>query len=110
MVLDWLKNLGEKPDHPMYNVDEAKRLLADLPGDPHKALQEVTSWLTTVTEATGFRPANRIAIIKLIDEAGQPVEYQVAEALTSRELKHFRRVQLWKAALEFWESLGNAYC
>lgn len=110
MVLDWLKNLGEKPDHPMHSIEEAKRLLAELPGDPCKALQEVTSWLTTITGATGFRPANRIALVKLLDETGQPLERDVAEPLTSPALKHFKRIQLWKTTLEFWQSSANAYC
>ena len=42
----WLNVLEEKPDHPMFNVAEAKKLLADLPQDDAlNALDEITGWL-----------------------------------------------------------------
>lgn len=39
MALDWLKDLGGRPDHPMTDAAEAARLLAELPrDDPEAAL------------------------------------------------------------------------
>lgn len=109
-MLDWLTNLGQKPDHPMHSVVEAERLLSDLPKDPLKALLEVTSWLTTVTGSPGFRLAIRISVVKMIDQAGQPFEPLLSrQYLTSRTLKEFERLRLWEAMQEFWERLAEAY-
>ena len=30
-MLNWLSDIGKKTDHPMYNVEAAAKLLADLP-------------------------------------------------------------------------------
>jgi hypothetical protein len=109
-MLDWLANLSQKPDHPMHSIEEAERLLSGLPEDPLKALEEITSWLTTVTNAAGFRLATRIGIVKLVDETGQPFEPELNRLyLASRALKEFERQQLWQAALQFWERLAHAY-
>src|SRR5687767_1401364 len=108
MVLDWLRG-GAKTDHPMHSVEAAQSLLADLPREPLQALQEVTSWLTTFTAASGIRLPMRVAITRLIDEAGQPLEHALADGLTATDVKEFRRIQLWKAALEFRRAAANAY-
>ena len=109
-MLDWLSNLGRKPDHPMHSIEEADRLLSGLPEDPRKALEEVTSWLTTLTTATGFNLATRINVVKLVDETGQPFEPELTRLyLTSRPQTEFERLQLWQAALQFWERLASAY-
>ncbi len=109
-MLDWLTNLGQKPDHPMHSIVEAERLLSDLPKEPLKALLEVTSWLTTVTGASGFPLAIRMSVVKLIDQAGQPFEPLLSrQYLTARTLKEFERLRLWEAMQEFWERVANAY-
>lgn len=109
-MLDWLNNLGQKPDHPMHSIEEAERLLSGLAEDPLKALEEVSSWLATITSAAGFRLATRIAVVKLVDETGQPFEPGLNRLyLTERTLKEFERLQLWQAMLQFWERLADAY-
>ncbi len=109
-MLEWLTNLAPKPDHPMHSIEEADRLLSGLPEDPLKALEEATSWLTTLTNASGFRLATRIGVVKLVDETGRPFEPELNRLyLTSRALKEFERLQLWQAALQFWERLEHAY-
>ena len=109
-MLDWLTKLSQQTDHPMHSIEEAERLLSGLAEDPLRALEEVTSWLTTITSAGGFRLATRIAVVKLVDETGQPFEPELNRLyLTERTLKEFERLQLWQAILQFWERLANAY-
>ncbi|MEK7877078.1 MAG: hypothetical protein AAB325_12905 [Pseudomonadota bacterium] len=109
-MLKWLDKLGSKPDHPMHNIAAAKSLLADLPEDPGKALEEVTSWLNTLTVTEGFRLADRVGIVKLLDETGQPFESQLVHLyLKSDEFKEYARMRAWQVALEFWERLTDAY-
>lgn len=107
-MLDWLTS--QKTDHPMYSVEEAERLLTGLSDEPLKALEEVASWLTTLTQAAGFPLANRLAVMRVVDEAGQPVEPDVTRLyLTQRALTEFERLQLWQAALHYWQRVEHAY-
>jgi hypothetical protein len=109
-MLDWLNNLGKKPDHPMHNIEEADRLLSGLSEEPLKAIEEVTSWLTTLTSATGFDLTTHIDVIKLVDETGRPFEPALNQIfLTSLTLTEFERLRHWQTALQFWERLADAY-
>lgn len=109
-MLDWLGNRSQKTDHPMYCIEEAERLLTGLSFEPLKALEEITSWLTTLTQAAGFQPAIRLAVIKLVDESGQPIEPELSQLyLTQSALTEFERQQLWQAGWHFWERLALAY-
>ncbi len=107
-MLDWLK--AQKTDHPMHSIEEAERLLTGLSEEPLQAIEEVASWLTTLVQATGFQPATRLAVIRLVDESGQPFEPELNRLyLTKGALTEFERQQLWQAALHFWECLEHAY-
>ena len=109
-MLEWLDKLGGKPDHPMHSIAAAKTLLADLPEDPGRALEEVASWLETLTGTEGFRLADRIGIVKLLDETGQPLELRHVQLyLKSSTLKEYERMHAWQVTLEFWERLTGAY-
>ena len=108
-MLEWLSNIGKKADHPMYNVAEAQKLLADLPKDNGKALEEISSSLETVTATPGFPLADRIGVIKLLDETGQKRESNaLSDFLRSTALKEFERLHLWQVLVEFWEHLSSA--
>lgn len=109
-MLEWLSNIGKKADHPMYNVAEAQKLLRDLPADPGKALEEISSWLETVTAAEGYAPDDHIGVVKLLDETGQEYEPIVLEEfLRKAGLKEHDRLKLWQALVGFWEHLSSAY-
>jgi hypothetical protein len=107
----WFKILNDKPDHPMYDVAEAKKLLADLPkNDPLKALDEITSWLTSVKDTPGFRPERRTGIIMLLDETGQPFHAELLrQYLAAPHLQDFQGMRLWQGAHGFMRALAEAY-
>ncbi|MEO7726850.1 MAG: hypothetical protein ABIS45_06320 [Burkholderiales bacterium] len=107
-MLEWLT--AQKTDHPMHSIEEAERLLTGLSDEPLKAIEEVASWLTTLTQAAGFQRGVRHAVIKLVDESGQPFEPEVNRLyLAKSALTQFERRQLWLAALHFWERVAHAY-
>lgn len=55
---------GDKPEHPMCDLAEARRLLAELPQDnPRKALDDMVFWLESIKSVPGFRPEVRAAIV-----------------------------------------------
>ncbi len=107
-MLDWLT--AQKTDHPMHSIEEAERLLTGLSGEPLQALEEVASWLTTLAQAAGFSLATRMAVIRLVDESGQPFEPELTRLyFDARAQSEFERMQLWQAALHFWERVEHAY-
>jgi hypothetical protein len=109
-MLKWLSDIGKKADHPMYNVEAAEKLLADLPAEHGKALEEITASLETVAATPGFPLADRIGVLKLLDETGQKREAAaLADFLRNDKLKEFDRRQLWQAQVDFWEHVSAAY-
>jgi len=109
-MLNWLGDIGKKADHPMYNVEAAAKLLADLPPEHGKALEEITASLETVAATPGFPLSDRIGVLKLLDETGQKREATaLAEFLRNDKLKEFDRRQLWQAQVDFWEHVSAAY-
>jgi hypothetical protein len=108
-MLEWL-SVGKKADHPMYNVEEARRLLAELPPDNGKAVEEISASLETVAATPGFPLSDRIGVIKLLDETGQKREAAaLSDFLRSTKIKEFERLHLWQVLVEYWERLSSAY-
>lgn len=106
-----LKLFGTKPDHPMYNLSEARRLLAELPHDePRKALDDITSWLDSINDTHGFRPESRAAIVMLMDEAAQPLQTELLQQyLSEPHLQDFQGLRLWQCIHACSKALVNAY-
>ena len=100
-----------KPDHPMFDIKEARKLLADLPKDnAFKALDEVTSWLTSVKDTSGFRPEARTEIIMLLDETGQPLYAELLRLyLGAPHLQDFQGLHQWQGIHGFMQALSEAY-
>ena len=100
-----------KPDHPLFDVKEARRLLAELPKDnPFKELEEITSWLDSVKDVAGFRPEVRASIIMLLDEAGQPLYAGLLQLyLGAPHLQDFKGMHLWQGLHGFVKASSEAY-
>jgi len=109
-MLNWLSDIGRKADHPMFNVEAAAKLLADLPAEHGKAIEEIVSSLETVAATPAFPLSDRIGVLKLLDETGQKHEAAVlAEFLRNDKLNEFQRRQLWQLMVDFWEHVSAAY-
>lgn len=95
----------------MYDVDEARRLLAELPQDePHKALDDVTFWLDSIRDAAGFRPDMRAAIVMLVDENTLALyTEQLRRYLAAPHLQDFQGLHLWQAIHSYMKVLAAAY-
>ena len=109
-MVQWLSGLGRKADHPMYNVEAARQILDDLPADDSKALDQITENLETITATPGFPLADRIAVIKLVDETGQVRAGALLKRfLRETKLKEFERRTLWQGLIDFWTNVSAAY-
>jgi len=100
-----------KPDHPMSDMKEARKFLAELPHDnTFKALEEVTSWLNSVKDTPGFRPELRTEIIMLLDETGQPLHAELLHLyLGEPHLQDFKGKHLWQGIHAYMKALADAY-
>ena len=107
-----LRNVFEgKPDHPMFDVAEAGKLLAKLPkNDAFKALDEITCWLTSVKDTPDFRPELRTQIVMLLDETGLPLHEELLRLyLGEPHLQDFKGMHLWQGLHAFKKELAEAY-
>ena len=102
---------GKKPDHPMADIKEARKLLEDLPsGDAFKCTEELTHWLQSVMVEEGFKAEYRAQLVQLLDEAAQiHVRKLARDYMASPRLAKFQEMRLWKAIYEYWREAGLAY-
>ena len=102
---------NRKPDHPMFNAREARRLLAELPkDDPFRELEEITSWLDTLKDAPGFRPEVRAEIVMLVDEAIQPLYAELLRLyIGAPHLQDFKGKHLWQGLHDIMKALSDSY-
>ncbi|MBU0688088.1 MAG: hypothetical protein KJ850_11125 [Gammaproteobacteria bacterium] len=105
------KLFGEKPDHPLFDLVETKRLIGELPKDePRKALEEISFWLESIKDAKGFTPELRTEIIMHVDEFGQVLQAELLHRyLEAPHLRDFQGLHLWKGIHAFAHALADAY-
>jgi hypothetical protein len=110
-MFSWIAKRSAKVDHPMFSLDEAKSLLAELPKDePPKTLEEITSWLESVTATPGFPADLRIGIVKLLDETGQPTHAELLKKyLEAPHLQDFQGMRQWQGMHLYTRELARAY-
>jgi len=102
---------GGKPDHPLADPKEAKRVLEALPADdPVKALDELMHWMESVAAVEGFRPEDRVQLLFLLDDTAQPRVRKLArDYFAAARPSRFQENRLWTALHAFWKQAGYAY-
>ncbi|MEK7436801.1 MAG: hypothetical protein AAB150_07960 [Pseudomonadota bacterium] len=102
---------NKKPDHPMANLKEAKKLLDELPGnDAAKCLDELGHWLESVMAEDGFKPDYRAQLVQLLDEAAQiPLRKLTRDYMASPRLAKVQETRLWTAIFGYWRQSALAY-
>jgi hypothetical protein len=102
---------GGKPDHPMADAKDARRMLEELPAqDAAKALDELAHWHESLSLAEGFGPAQRIELLLLVDDAAQPrVRKLTRDYLAQAPGSRFQENRLWTALHEYWRQAGLAF-
>ena len=100
-----------KPDHPLFDLEEARRLISELPeNDQRKALEDITFWLDSIKTAKGFHPEVRAAIILLLDETALPLHAELLhQYLSAPHLQDFKGVHQWKGIHSYARALAGAY-
>jgi hypothetical protein len=100
-----------KPDHPLADPKEARRLLEELPGnDPLKALEELAHWHESVAGAEGFRTDERIQLHFLLDDAAQPRLRKIGrEYLAAARPSRVQENRIWTHVYEYWRQCAIAH-
>ena len=100
-----------KPDHPLADPKEARRLLGELSAaDPLKGLEDLAHWHESVAAAEGFRPDARILALISLDDAAQPRIRKVAGAyLAAARPSRVQENLMWARVYEYWRQAGLAY-
>src|SRR5258706_13203812 len=102
---------GGKPDHPLADPKEAKRLLEALPdNDPVKAGDELMHWIESGAAAEAFKPETRIQLLLMLDDAAQPrVRKLSKDYFATSRLSRFLENRLWTALHGYWKQAGYGY-
>ena len=65
------QSLSSRPDHPLADAKELKRILAEIPLDnAFKAVDELSGWLESLASADGFRADLLFDVLRQIDDVG----------------------------------------
>jgi len=104
---------GAKPDHPMADRKEARRLLDQLPAQDLKAAEELAHWHESASTAQGFKPEERAQRIAMIDETGQlrlkKLERDYLAAARNARASRAQENLVWTRIHEYWRQAAQAY-
>jgi len=102
---------GSKPDHPLADPKEAKRLLEALPAnDPVKSLDELSHWAESVAAIEGFKPDARIQLLITLDDAAQTFLRKLSkDYFATARPSRFHENRLWSALHGYWKQAGYAF-
>jgi hypothetical protein len=110
-MLDWLNPFGGKADHPLRDAQAAGEALAALPeGAALETLEQISHWVATVTQTPGFACDDRLAVMRLLDEAGAAHAGPLFGQFFSKIHQPDRAARdIWEALCEYWGRLAQGY-
>ncbi len=106
-----LNLFSSRPDHPLGDVKELKRVLVELPLDnAFKAVDEVYGWFESLQSAEGFRVDHYFDVIRQLDEAAQPyIRRLTRDYLHSPRLSKGEERRLWITCYNYWGEVASLY-
>ncbi len=110
-MLDWLKPFGGKLDHPLRDAQAAEELLAGLPeGVSLENLEQISHWTASVRDTPGFACDDRLAVMRLLDQAGAVHAGPLFTQFLSKIHQQDRSTRnIWDALCEYWGRLAEGY-
>ena len=102
-----------KPDHPMADRKNAQRILAELPAQDLKAVEELAHLHESASTVEGFKAEERAQRLAMIEEAAQPRVRKLAReyVAVTRGTRGSRaqEVLLWTRIHEYWHQAAQAH-
>ncbi|MCP5268310.1 MAG: hypothetical protein H6943_04620 [Zoogloeaceae bacterium] len=106
-----LNLFSSRPDHPLADPKELKRVIAELPLDnAFKSVDEVAGWLESLANAEDFRADLLFDVVHQLDDAVQPHLRKLArDYLHSPRLSRSEEKRLWAVNFGYWDLLSDLY-
>lgn len=103
--------IAKRADHRPADPKEAKKLVSELPpGDAFRSLEQIITWLETLTALPEVRLDRRFESIAVFEEAAMPLEKRIAcDYVRSGRLQSMYEHRLWTAAHDLWHQLAVGY-
>lgn len=99
-----------KPDHPLADSREARRILEALPPQELKALEELAHWHESASAAEGFKPADRVQVLTSIEEAAQArVRKLGRDYFGAARPSRYQENLMWTQLHEYWRQAAMAW-
>jgi hypothetical protein len=110
-VLDWLKQFGGKPDHPLRDAAAAQEVLAALPkGVSLETLEQLSHWVGSVKDTAGFACDDRLAVMRLLDAAAAAHAGPLFDRFFEKIHQQDRATgKIWDVLCEYWGRLAEGY-
>ena len=105
-----LNLFSSRPDHPLGDVKELKRVLADLPLDAFKAVDEIYGWFESLRLADDFRLDQLFDVVSRLDEAAQHALRRLTrDYLQAPTLSKSDERKLWTICFNYWGEVSGLY-
>jgi len=106
-----LNLFSQRPDHPLADGKELKRIIAELLVDrPGKAVEEVTTWFESLRHARNFRVDHYFDVLRQLDEAAQPHLRRLGrDYVQSQHLSPAERSRIWTSCHGFGNEVAAGY-
>lgn len=106
-----LNLFSSRPDHPLADPKELKRVIAELPIDnAFKSVDEVSGWFDSLQHADDFRVDHYFEVLQQLDEAAQSHLRRLArDYLYSPRLSKTEERRLWTVNFAYWGSVAGLY-
>ena len=108
MILDFFST--KRPDHPLGEAREFKRVLAQLPQDAAKAVDEVYGWFESLRQADDFRLDHLHDVVSGLDEAAQiHLRRLTQQYLRTPRLSKNDERRIWTMCFNYWGEASWLY-
>lgn len=101
----------KRPDHPLADGKEFKRILAELQVEkPEQAVEEVGGWLQSLQNGDAFRLDDYFEILRQLDEAAQQHLRRLArQYLQPARLSALEEQRRWARIYDYWGNIAARY-
>lgn len=106
-----MKLFSSRPDHPLGDAKELKRVLAELPSDnSFKAVDEVYGWFESLQSSDDFRVDHFFDVVRQLDEAAQPyLRLLTRSYVQTQQLSKSEERRLWSLCYNYWGEVASLY-
>lgn len=108
MILNFFSS---RPDHPLGDVKELKKVVNELPLDnAFKAVDEIYGWFESLRQTDDFRIDHFFDVIRQLDEAAQPhIRRLSRDYLHAPRLSKSEERRLWTLCYNYWGEVASLY-